>query len=278
MQDGLLETVDRARTWLFVPGSRPDRFDRALDSGADVVIVDLEDAVAPEDKDAARDSVRSLLERRRDVAVRINAVGTPEHDADLELLGPVAVPVVLPKAESPPAVRAVVEAVAAHAVLALVESARGVVSAPEIAAVPGVRRLLLGNADLAAQLGVSPDDRQALLMSRSTLVTASAYAGLPAPVDGVTLRVGDLEACTVDARHGRELGFGGKLCIHPAQLDAVRAGYRAAPEELEWARRVLDGGGPGVGTVDGQMVDAPVLARARALLAEADRPTATPTP
>lgn len=262
----LSERVDSAVTWLFVPGSRPDRYARALGSGADMVIVDLEDAVAPEDKERARDSVAELLASGPPVAVRVNAAGTPWHTADLALVGRYPCAVVLPKAESAETVRQVVRATRSKIVLALVETARGVVHAPELASVDGVRRLLLGNADLAQQLGVAPDDRQALLMSRSALVTASAYAGLTAPVDGVTLRLGDPAACADDARHGRGLGFGGKLCVHPAQVAAVRDAYRPTEAELEWARSVTAGAAAGAARVGDTMVDRPVLLRARWLL------------
>lgn len=260
--------VEEATTWLFVPGSRPDRFERALGSDADVVIVDLEDAVAAADKDAARTSVGVLLSAGARVVVRINPAGTPWYVADLGLVAAHPCVVMLPKTESPEAVAAVA-AVAAHGVLPMVESAAGIVHAPAIASVPAVRRLVLGNADLAQQLGVSPDDRQALLGSRSQLVLASAYADLPAPVDGVTLSTTDADLCASEARHGRSLGFGGKLCIHPNQLAAVRAGYRPLDDELAWARSITSAAsGAGVSAVDGLMIDRPVVLRAERLLAQ----------
>lgn len=263
------ERVDAAVTWLFVPGSRPDRFDRALGSGADMVIVDLEDAVPAADKDRARESVAGLLASGAPVAVRVNAAGTPWHAADLDLVGRYACAVVLPKAESAETVAQVARAARSGIVLALVESARGVVHAPEIASAEGVRRLLLGNADLAQQLGVAPDDRRALLYSRSALVTASAYAGLAAPVDGVTLRLRDLDACADDARHGRGLGFGGKLCVHPDQLAAVRDAFRPTEAELAWAREITAAASDGASRVGDTMVDRPVLLRAEWLLRQA---------
>ncbi|GAA1017594.1 citryl-CoA lyase [Acrocarpospora pleiomorpha] len=265
-QAAVSRLVESATTWLFVPGSRPDRYARALGSGADVVIVDLEDAVAPGDKGRARESAAGLLASNPAVAVRVNGAGTPWHAGDLALVARYSCAVVLPKAESPDAVGDVVRASRSKVVLPLVESARGVVHATQLAAVEGVRRLILGNADLAQQLGVAPDDRQALLMSRSQLVAASAYADLVAPVDGVTLELTDSSVCAGDARHGREMGFGGKLCIHPAQVAAVRDAYRPTEAELTWARNVMASAEAGAARVGDTMVDRPVVLRAEWLL------------
>ncbi|MEV4052955.1 CoA ester lyase [Amycolatopsis sp. NPDC049688] len=248
-----------ATTFLFVPGDRPDRFGKAVTSGADVVILDLEDAVAPAAKDSARASVGEWLESRR-AMVRINAPGTPWFDADAGLVAARGVPVVVPKAETPGVLAGFRE------VVALVETAAGVERAAELAAVPSVTRLAFGSVDLAAELGVAPEDREPFAYARSRLVIASAAAGLAPPVDGVTTNVGADAELEADVRYARRLGFGGKLCIHPRQVPVVRAAFAPTEAEREWARRVLAAAGDSVSLVDGRLVDKPVLARARRIL------------
>ncbi|EOD63686.1 HpcH/HpaI aldolase/citrate lyase family protein [Amycolatopsis vancoresmycina] len=249
-----------ATTFLFVPGDRPDRFDKAVTSGADVVILDLEDAVGPAAKDSARASADAWLENHRAV-VRINAPGTPWFAADAELVAARGVPVVVPKAETPGVLAGFRE------VVALVETAAGVERAAELAAVPSVTRLAFGSVDLAAELGVAPEDREPFAYARSRLVIASAAAGLAPPVDGVTANLGDDAELEADVRYARRLGFGGKLCIHPRQVPVARAAFAPTAAEREWARRVLTAG-DSVSVVDGRMVDKPVLDRARRILGE----------
>ncbi|SEC85470.1 citrate lyase subunit beta / citryl-CoA lyase [Amycolatopsis tolypomycina] len=249
-----------ATTFLFVPGDRPDRFGKGLTSGADVVILDLEDAVAPAGKGSARAAVREWLAGHR-AMVRINAPGTPWFAADAELVAARGVPVMVPKAEAPGVLAGFGE------VVALVETARGVEAAGELAAVPSVTRLAFGSVDLAAELGVAPEDREPFAYARSRLVIASAAAGLPPPVDGVTTTLADDAQLASDVGYARRMGFGGKLCIHPRQLAAVQAGFAPTEAERDWARRVL-AAGAGVSVVDGRMVDRPVLARARHILGE----------
>ncbi|MEV6830991.1 CoA ester lyase [Amycolatopsis sp. NPDC051102] len=249
-----------ATTFLFVPGDRPDRFGKAVASGADAVILDLEDAVAPAAKDSARAAVGEWLESHR-ALVRINAPGTPWFDADAALVAARGVPVVVPKAEIPGALAGFRE------VVALVETAAGVERAGELAAVPSVTRLAFGSVDLAAELGVSPEDLESFAYARSRLVIASAAAGLAPPVDGVTTDLRDDARLEADVRYARRLGFGGKLCIHPRQVAPARAAFAPTEAELDWARRVVTAGAA-VSVVDGRMVDRPVLARARRILGE----------
>jgi citrate lyase subunit beta/citryl-CoA lyase len=263
-------TVDpsRATTWLFVPGSRPDRFEKALSSGADLVILDLEDAVAPDEKDAARAVIAEFLAAGATAAVRINPPGTSWHTADLEMVAAWSCTVMVPKAEDAETMTSIATRTGS-AVVPLIESAAGVLNAPSIAAADGVCRLALGNADLAAQLGVDPSDQTALLWTRSALVAASARANIPAPIDGVTLTVTDPSSAAADAAHARRLGFRGKLCIHPAQVLPVKKTFAPTAAEIDWAKRVVAAGaGEGVATVDGSMVDRPVLLRARSILAD----------
>jgi citrate lyase subunit beta/citryl-CoA lyase len=250
---------------LFVPGHRPDLFARAARSGADAIIIDLEDAVPPAEKAAARAALRRDF-TTLPVWVRINPPGTDWHAADLRALADLApAGLVLPKAAA-----GGVPAAVACPVIALVETAEGLDTARDLARTPGVARLAFGSVDYCADLGCAPT-REALLHARSLLVLAARRAGLPAPLDGVTLALDDPAACLADARHAAELGFGGKLCIHPAQIAPVRQGFSPAEAEIGWARRVLRTP-PGVSVLDGTMIDPPVRLRAAAILRRAGLP------
>lgn len=263
------------RSYLFVPGDRPERYAKARAAGADAVIVDLEDAVAPEAKPRAREALAAALDEAAPIIVRVNAAGTPWFADDLELCRhPGVAAIMLPKAEGIDAACAVVE-VTYKDVLAIIESARGVEQARQIASVPGVMRLVFGSVDLALDLGIdcAPDGAETeLLAFRSQLVLASRLAGLAAPVDGVSTAIDDLQRLQADAERARRLGFGAKLCVYPKQLAIVQAVFTPTPERLDWARRVCKAfasvGGAAV-AVDGQMVDLPVVQRARAVLRDA---------
>ncbi|HPE60187.1 MAG: CoA ester lyase [Thiothrix sp.] len=258
--------LPHTRTPLFVPANRPERFAKAAASGADGIILDLEDAVAADARDAAR------MALRRDftplpVMVRINAAHTRWHAADLAAvrqLLPAAV--MLPKAEQPDVVAGVVAALGGQIpVLALIETAGGLAQARAIAALPGVEQLVFGSVDFCADLGCE-HQREVLLPARFELVLASRLAGIAAPLDGVTTRLDDPAIVQADARHARDLGMGGKLCIHPRQIAAVQNAFAPSAAEVDWARRVL-ASGDGAVAVDGAMVDEPVRQRARAILA-----------
>lgn len=258
--------VKTIRAPLFVPANRPERFAKAAGSGTDAVILDLEDAVAADAKDDARAAL-DVAFTDLPVIVRINAHGTPWHDADVAAmmaLNPAAV--ILPKAEDAAVVSAVAEALDGVPVIALVESARGLANARAIAAA-GVVRLAFGSVDFCADLACA-HLREVLLPARSELVLASRLAGIAAPIDGVTVQLNDLSVSHGDAAHARALGMTGKLCIHPRQIAQVRRAFAPSGQEIDWARRVL-ASGDGAVSVDGAMVDEPVRIRARAILAEA---------
>jgi citrate lyase subunit beta/citryl-CoA lyase len=260
-------------TYLFVPGSRPDRFEKAHAAGADAVILDLEDAVAPEAKDAARAAVAAWIaahpEARARTVVRINDAASPWFAADLAALSGNGVEVVmLPKSERCDAIDAVRAALGpALQVLALIETAAGVDNADAIAATPGVQRLMFGNLDYAADLDLSGDER-GLVYPSARLAHASRAAGLVAPVAGVTPAIDDDAQLLADLAFARAFGFGAKACIHPRQVGVIRQAMRPTPAELDWARRVLAAaaGAAGVAQVDGKMVDRPVLIKARGFL------------
>lgn len=271
-----------ARTFLFVPADRPERHARALATGAGGVIVDLEDAVAPERKVAAREQLRAsvgalpAVERAR-LLVRINSHGTPWHDDDRALVGELAAKsliagVMLPKAERAADLHRLAADIGPKGVLvALIESAAGLEAAAELAAAPQVLRLAFGNLDFQADLGLACDASEAELVPvRLALVLASRRAGLAAPIDGVTPDWRDAERLAADTARARRGGFGAKLCIHPDQVAPVHAALGPSSDELAWARRVLDAtqaAGGGVVSLDGRMVDAPVVRLAERLLA-----------
>jgi citrate lyase subunit beta/citryl-CoA lyase len=268
------------RSLLFVPANRPERFDKALASGADRVIVDLEDAVAPHVKDEARAALMAWLDRPNGrasdaVVVRVNSADTPWFADDLALAGhPGVAAVMLPKAEGPEALAALRQA-GALALVPLIESAIGLAQLQAIAAAPGVQRLAFGSIDLQVDLGMRAAREDELVYFRSQLVLASRLAGLEAPIDGVTTALDDPACLKEDSLRARRLGFGGKLCIHPRQVAAVNEFFSPSAEELAWARRVLDaaaGSGGAAVAVDGKMVDKPVILRAQAILRDLGEP------
>ena len=265
--------VTTARTFLFVPGDRPDRLPKALASGAHGVIVDLEDAVAaPQKEEARRMVLRSLAtgEHPR-VFVRINAAGTPWHEQNLSLLAQLRIAgVVVPKAEHVPSIERVARA-ARTQVIALVESAVGLNTVGAIARAEGVARLAFGHLDFQLDLGMEcgPDERE-LDPARQAIVIASRCAGLAAPIDGVTTAALDEERVAADTARAMRLGFRGKLCIHPRQVEVVNRGLGPSSREVEWARRVVEAaagaGEAGAFRLDGEMIDRPVLQRAHTIL------------
>lgn len=282
--------VERAVTALFVPGSRPDRYEKAAASGADLVIIDLEDAVAAADKADARAHVAAALAATSTglrAVIRINAVANPYFDLDVTALtafagAPTLAGIMLPKAESAADVdRLGAFAAAGTPVVALIESAGGVRAVDEIAGTPGITRLAFGAIDYAADIGAGDDDRF-LDYARSRIVVASRAAGIAAPLDSPSTVIDDLEAISASAALGRGFGFTGKLCIHPKQLEPVRRAFLPSEAEAEWARTVI-GSRDGASRVNGHMVDAPVIGRARRILAlieahEAAEPAASADP
>lgn len=268
------------RSYLFVPGNRPDRFDKAMASGADICVLDLEDAVAPPDKAAARDAITRWLDTKAaaQIALRINAAGSEWFGTDLRVCAHPAVRVVLlPKAEASDEIAAVAQAAPQVSVLPIVESVAGIDALRELAAAPGVQRLALGTLDLAIALDLALDERSdqtELATFRSLLVLASRRADIAAPVDGVTTALDDEALLLADTLRARRFGFGAKLCIHPRQVAVVHRAFAPSPEQVAWAGRVVAAvrtAHGGAVQVDGRMVDRPVLLQAEAILARAVR-------
>ncbi len=267
------------RSALFVPATRPERIPKALASGADAVIVDLEDAVEEALKSEARTSLERFLDDNRQarLLVRINAPLHPAQRADLELCQrqPGIVGVVLPKVES--AVQVSLVAAAGKPVWPAIESAAGLHALPAIARAPGVERLTYGGLDLGLDLGLaagSEGGERVMDQVRYALLLQSRTARLAAPLETIFPAIQDLDGLSRRARQACDMGFGGLLCIHPGQVSVVHEAFMPDAEALAWARRVMAAAvsGEGVFVVDGQMVDAPVVGRARRLLERAGQP------
>ena len=250
---------------LFVPATRPERFAKAAASGADGVIIDLEDAVAAPDKDDARKTL-ATSDIPAGAVVRINAKGTNWHDDDIAIVKSLRIgSVMLPKAESGEQVRALKALLAPLPVIALIESAEGLHAVKEIA--QHADRLAFGYIDFSADIGCSMD-KHALLNARSEIVLASRLSRLPMPLEGVTPSFDDPKIVEDDARYAAAMGFGGKLCIHPKQIAPVLRGMRPTQSDIDWAKRIAQSG-DGAVSIDGQMVDAPARLRAARILAAA---------
>ena len=262
--------IATAATALFVPGHRSDRYARAAASGAGFAIIDLEDAVPAESKHDARDAAVSALSDRRQehrYAVRINAVDDGGVDDAHALAGtPGLLAVMVPKAEHGDGLRRIDDALGGRIpLLPLVETAAGLGALNDIARAPRVARLAFGAYDFAADIGTS--DPRVLDHSRIALVLASRQEHLRAPLDSPDAEFRDLEVVRRGARNARALGFTGKLCIHPAQLEVAGREFLPSLDEVEWAQRVLAAQTDGATSVDGAMVDRPVRLRAEAILA-----------
>jgi len=270
-----MQTV--VRTALFVPASRPERIPKALASGADRVIVDLEDAVEHLAKDSAREALCDFLATHPEtrVWVRINDASTAWHDDDLKACRnhPGVAAIMLPKAETLAQVRHAAQA--GIDIVPILETAAGILNAAEIAATPGVQRLSFGSLDYALDLGLAPDTDGADVVldhARVQLLLHTRAAGLAPALDGVFPGVQDTAGMQEAACRARDMGFGGMLCIHPTQVGIIHQAFAPPATDLEWARRVVAAhrdSGAGTFMLDGKMVDAPVIARARQLLERA---------
>jgi citrate lyase subunit beta/citryl-CoA lyase len=265
------------RTLLFSPGDRPEFMRKAPESGADVVVFDLEDAVAPSRKEEARATVVETLtdpsfDPDCEVCVRVNP---GELDADLDALAAADLrpdAVLLPKAESGGDVERVAGALDDRGldavVFALAETAAGVLHADEVAAAEGLEAIIFGSEDLSADIGASPSESgKEVLYARQHVVLAASAAGVDA-IDTVFTDIEDTDGLAAETRDAIDLGYDGKVTIHPSQVPVVNDAFTPDGEDTEWARRVLDAAeeaereGRGVFRVGDEMIDAPLVARA----------------
>ncbi|MFK3668006.1 HpcH/HpaI aldolase/citrate lyase family protein [Ochrobactrum teleogrylli] len=260
-----------ARSFLFVPGHRPERFAKAAATNAHQIIIDLEDAVGPAEKDAARGHVVEWLAQRRTGLVRINAADTQWFEDDIRALADIPnLALVLPKAE-PETVQSLAALAPKTQIIALVETVAGLLHLGALARMRSVRRIAFGHLDFGADARI-PGTGGVLDMVRFQIALHARGANLPMPIDGVTVELTDEAVIAADVARGRELGFGAKLCIHPKQVDAVNLGFAPSNSERDWATRViaaLEAAGGAAVQVDGKMIDKPMMTRAAAILAEA---------
>jgi citrate lyase subunit beta/citryl-CoA lyase len=278
-----------ARSLLFVPATSERKIDKAYLSGADGVILDLEDAVAVSEKPSARAAIAAIVAtpRHSPTWVRVNASTTPHCYPDLlAVCVPGIFGVVLPKAESAEEIR-MIDWVMTQlekarelpqggiTLMAIVETARGLEAVSEIAkSSPRLRRLIFGAVDLAADVGIDLEDGAgATAQARFAIACASRAAGIAAPMDTAFTNIQDLEALRATSIRARGLGYRGKCCIHPAQIEVVNAVFTPSAEDISRARRIVaafeaaERSGAAAVSMDGFMIDYPVADKARQLLA-----------
>ena len=232
----------RARSWLFVPANRQERFAKAAASGADRVIIDLEDAVGPADKITARDRlIGASIPSDVPVYLRVNSVTTPWFDDDVAVAARLAITgVLLPKADTAQDVERVADRIpSAQCIVPIIETALGSWNVLEVARASRVERLVFGALDFQLDTGMH-DEGDTFASVRSRITIASRIAGIGAPIDAVTLSIDDEDLLTRDAARSRRFGFDGKLCIHPKQLAATNRAFRPSDDDVAWARAVLD--------------------------------------
>jgi citrate lyase subunit beta/citryl-CoA lyase len=275
MNDLLSSSLLTARSFLFVPANRTDRYAKALASGADMVIIDLEDAIAHDAKDRARmllDAAWTDIVDPERVIIRINGVDSVELADDAALcasLQPAGV--IVPKAESAEALEALYDRTGEIPLIPMIESAVGFREIDAIARAVGTSRLAFGHIDFQADLGMVPGpDQTELAPARFGIVLASRAAGIAGPIDGITLETGKSGDIIAATRRGIRFGFTGKLCIHPDQVEPVHAAFAPSAEDAAWARRVVEAAEASKGAavqVDGRMVDRAVILLAERVLA-----------
>lgn len=266
----------REISYLFVPASRPDRYAKALGSDADEVIIDLEDAVAADEKDSALEALIEAFESglERPAYVRINGAHSEWCSRDIAALSALSdsartflAGIILPEAESAADIERLADALGAVKIVALIESALGVANLRELARARGVTRLSMGAADLSFDLDVEISS-STIDYVYAQMVIESRLAGLPGPVASPPFSITDTDAVAHDAKRLRALGATGQFAIHPAQLAPIHEGFQPSPDAITWARKVIDAAG-GASQVDGQMVDKPIQQRAARILSQA---------
>ena len=287
--------MELLRSWMFVPGHRQRMIDKALGLNADAIMLDIEDGVAPNEKDAARKNISESLGREKAPAaparyVRINAIGHARMDADLEAVVRRGLEgVVCPKVDTVEEIKTVDARLTgqeaknqlpsgAIKLLVAIESPKGLLNAPAIAAAsPRITGLLFGAEDFGREIGlpaVREGEARDLIYARSAIVIAAASAHVQA-IDGVWVDLNDSAGLAGFARQSRQLGFSGMSCIHPAQIDAINATFSPTAEEIDYCQRVLqafeeaNARGDGSIAFGGQLIDRPIIERARRTIAMA---------
>jgi citrate lyase subunit beta/citryl-CoA lyase len=248
------------RSYLFVPGNRPDRFEKACESGADAIILDLEDAVPVEQKLQTRTIVSEWLTAEKSVYVRVNGADTEFFMRD----------VFLPKAETRQQIMMLNDLLRnMKPIIPTLETAKGVWNVLELASAPNVKRLAFGSVDFQMDTGIKGEDL-ALLYVRTKMVLASSMAKIEAPIDGVTTAIDDQQLLLKDIQRAVDLGLGAKLCIHPKQVETVNGAFLPSDKEVAWARQVVavaEASGGAATRLGSELVDKPVIDKAKRIIA-----------
>jgi citrate lyase subunit beta / citryl-CoA lyase len=271
-----------AASFLFVPATQPERYGKALASGAHGVIIDLEDAVGHDDKPKARELLKNhwsslSVDDKKRIVIRCNSPGTSFYAADLVLLRELqAKYLMIPKTESRDHINGAAEELPNTAFIPMIETPLGLKHLDAIVGSQQVLRLALGNLDMQVELGISCDENETELdTARFMMVLASKLAQIAPPIDGVTPATNDEAKIFAHAQKAKRFGFGAKLCIHPKQIPIVKQAFTPTAEEIDWAKRVIaadKNSGGQAAKVDGKMIDRPVVMLARRILAWAENP------
>ena len=261
--------------YLFVPGNRSDRFEKANATDANFVVIDLEDAVAPEDKKLARDNALDWISSSNNYStksiIRINGIDSDYFENDVKALSSKKIiAIMVPKVENDLVLKQLDSLIPDQSIrfIPIIESALGLKNVYEIAQASRVERLAFGSVDFQLDTGI-PSEGDALLFARSAIVIASAASRLRAPIDGVTLDIDNLEQLDSDINYAKSLGFGAKLCIHPCQVKATIEGFKPTEAELAWAHEICEASNRAAGSairLNGKLVDLPVVLRAQRIL------------
>jgi citrate lyase subunit beta/citryl-CoA lyase len=271
------------RSVLFSPGDQPDLLEKAPDARADTVVFDLEDAVVPGQKAAARDAVANILgglDADCEVCVRVNPLGQGGRDDLAAIAETPPDSVMLPKVGAAADIETLADALADHdldlPVLALLETASGILAAPAVARAEPTAAVLMGAEDLTADIGATrTEEGTEILYARERVVLAAASAGVDA-IDTLYTDFEDTDGLAADAAFAVDLGYDGKMAIHPAQVSVINDAFTPDPEAVEWAERVIEARDAaeaedrGVFEVDGEMIDAPLIAQAETILDRAE--------
>jgi citrate lyase subunit beta/citryl-CoA lyase len=259
------------RSYLFVPGNRPDRFEKACESGADAIILDLEDAVPVEQKLQTRTIVSEWLTAEKSVYVRVNGADTEFFMRDVEAINrPGLKGVFLPKAETRQQIMMLNDLLRnMKPIIPTLETAKGVWNVLELASAPNVKRLAFGSVDFQMDTGIKGEDL-ALLYVRTKMVLASSMAKIEAPIDGVTTAIDDQQLLLKDIQRAVDIGLGAKLCIHPKQVETVNGAFLPSDKEVAWARQVVavaEASGGAATRLGSELVDKPVIDKAKRIIA-----------
>ncbi|WP_241016983.1 CoA ester lyase [Paraburkholderia sp. Ac-20342] len=272
--------LETATTFLFVPGDREDRFEKALRSDADVVIIDWEASVITSRKEAARQNTISFLKQAdgRKIAVRLNPYSGRDFLDDAAALWAIHRSIAgafLTMVSSPDQVNCSVKALPPSLPLVgMIETAQALIQVDDIAACRPLCRIAFGNMDFQTDLELPPEENVGLIYPSSRLIIASRAAGLPGPIAGATENIADLDHFVASARFERNLGFLAKLCVHPSQLAPARQAFAPSEQEIAWAKQVLEATCDSHAVmIDGRMIDRPVIDRAQKILARAQTRT-----